>query len=71
MKTVVNIHWAGKRDNTVRVWLTTLSKTEKEELARLDYQSQLDLTAELIARDWIEEHGGERDYWDCILTEDD
>ncbi len=71
MKTIVNPSWAGERINTVRTWLTTLSKTEKEELARLDYQSQLDLTAELIARDWIEEHNGERNYWDCILTEDE
>ncbi len=50
-------------------WLETLTQTELEELARLDYNSPNDYVLADITKDWIEEHGGERSFWGSIKTD--
>ncbi len=52
----------------VKCWLETLTVEEKDELARLDYNSPMDGDLAEITKDWIEEHGGNRDFWFCLKT---
>ncbi len=71
MKTRVKEEWAGIHTYDVQAWLNTLSKSQKEELAQLDFQSEGgDQLKQDIVRDWIEEHDGRRYYWGYIITED-
>ncbi len=54
---------------TAARWLSTLTQSEKDELARLDYDSPNNDDLAEITKDWIEEHGGERDFWGYLRTE--
>lgn len=61
--------------NTTRVqrWLDTLGDAKLQELAQIDRAyfeapngSDEEKTAKEIAKDWIEDHGGSRDWWGLI-----
>ncbi len=72
MKTRVKYEWAGENGLLVETWLGGLSTLQKDELARLDYESVMASedreTIRAIVKDWIEEHGGERGYWGYFIT---
>ncbi len=64
----IRVRWAGKDTEIIQEWLNNLSTEQKEELARLDYHSGDHPLYQAIAKDWIEEHDGQRYYWGYIVT---
>lgn len=57
-------------------WLNGLPERDRRELIQLEvaYMEE-EITSEYvkirdIARDWIEDHGGERRFWECYYLDD-
>ncbi len=66
---VRSVENAYREGELVECWLESLSASEKNELAQLDYKSSNSEVQTEITKDWIEEHNGQRDFWGFIRTD--
>jgi len=56
-----------KTEQEIRQWLETLTEAQRQELAAIDstfkYGRKGSDDVKAVTQDWIEEHGGNREWW--------
>ncbi len=66
---IINRGINPNRTEAAKQWFAALDEQQKEELAALDYDSPNDDVLAEVTKDWIEENGGDRDFWGLIRTD--
>jgi len=68
------LHFQPRVSKEAKRWFLSLSEAQTQELCAIDY-SRLQATSpeyiniRNVAQDWIEEHGGEREWWIQFYTD--